>query len=227
VLGTAILLLLAGGVAAGVVGLILREPGFYRRLDLPPGPQRQAASEEFKNAFFAFLNHLNERRAWDATFAEEQLNSFLREDFIHSNFDKQILPDDVSDPRIALEADRIRLAFRYHVGRWSTVLSISMRVWLAAEEPNVVALELQGMRAGSLPVSPQLLLERLTDAADRNNIKVSWYRHKGNPVALLRFQSEPQHSSPVVLEHLDLYPGKVYISGLSVEPGTPAAPAAP
>jgi hypothetical protein len=94
-----------------------------------------------------------------------------------------------------------------------------MRVWLAAEASNVVVLELQAMRAGSLPVSVQSLLERLTEVAERYDIKVSWYRHNGNPVAVLRFPGN-QPSSTVQLELFDIQPGKVVIRGQSVEPGS-------
>ena len=65
-----------------------------------------------------------------------------------------------------------------------------MRIWLAKEESNVAALEIQGMHLGALPVSAQSILERLSEAADSNNVKLSWYRYNGNPVAILRFQSD-------------------------------------
>ena len=131
-----------------------------------------------------------------------------------------ILPEGITSPRLVLEADRLRLAFRYHIGRWSTVISVDMRVWLAAKVPNVIVLELQGMHAGSLPVSTQSLLDRLTDMADRNNIKVTWYRYKGSPVAVLQFQGE-QPTTPVSLERLDLQPGTIQFQGHSEEQPTP------
>jgi hypothetical protein len=224
-LGTGILLLLMAGAAAGLVALVLREPGFYRRVAVPPGPQRHQYSEEFKGEFIGFINRLGERRGWEATFTQEQINSYLEEDFLTSNTSKQVLPDHVSDLRVALEDGHVRLGFRYHVGRWSTVVSLDMRVWLAAAESNVVALELRGIRAGSLPVSAQSLMERLTEAADRNNIKVSWYRHNGNPVALLRFQSDQPRSTLLLLDNLELHPGQLSIRGQSLEPSLAVTPA--
>jgi hypothetical protein len=225
-LGTLTLVLLTAAVAAVLAALVLREPGFYRRAALPPGPEREQHSREFFGTFIAFLEDLKERREWHRTFTQDQINSFLDEDFVRSNFNKQVLPENVSDPRVVITEGGARLGFRYHVGRWSTVISIDMGVWLADGEPNVVALELRGLRAGSLPVSAQSLLERLTEAADRNNIKVCWYRHNGNPVAVLRFQSD-QPRPTVLLQHLDLLPGQVVISGQSVEPGGPVTPEEP
>ncbi len=216
-LAVLMLLVAFGGAAAGLAALVLHEPGFYVRAEQPPGADRERYSQEFYGEFFAFVEELKERRTWDASFTQEQINSFLAEDFIRSNFHQQLMPEGLSDPRVVFETDKIRLAFRYHVGRWSSVVTIDMRAWLAAADPNLVALELRGMKVGALPISVRSLLEQLSDAAERNNIKVSWYRYNGNPVAVLRFQAD-QAPAAVVLERLDLHPGRILIRGQSVEP---------
>src|SRR5207244_1326754 len=94
---------------------------------------------------------------------------------------------------------------------------IDLRVWLAAKEVNVVALELQALQAGSLPVSAQSLLERIYETARQQNIDVSYYRHNGNPVALLRFQAD-QRTPTVQLQRLELQQGLLRISGRSIDP---------
>src|SRR5262249_39124403 len=74
---------------------------------------------------------------------------------------QKLLPKGISDPRIAVEANRIRLGFRYGSEPWSTIISIDMRVWLATTEVNVVALELQGVHPGALSGSAPSLLETI------------------------------------------------------------------
>jgi hypothetical protein len=222
-LGTGILLLFAAGVGATLLLLLRHEPHFYRRAVVPPGPERQALSKSFCGAALSFLSRVKDSPKWGGTFTEEQVNSYLEDDFVHSEVKTLTLPEHITDPRVAFEPLRIRLGFRYHLGRFSTVVSIDLRVWLAKEDPNVVALEIQGVRAGALPVSAQSILERLTEAAESNNVKLSWYRHKGNPVAVLRFQSD-QPRTTVLLENLDLQPGKVTIVGQSLEPGAQVMP---
>jgi hypothetical protein len=222
-LGTGILLLLAGTCAAVLLLLLRHEPSFYRRAAVPAGPERQTLSKRFFGQFPSFLERVKKEPRWEDSFSDVQINSFLEEDFVTSQVKSLTLPEHITDPRVVFEPDRIRLGFRYHLGRFSTVVSISMRAWLAKAEPNVVALEIQGMRAGALPVSAQSILERLSEAAESNNIKLSWYRHDGNPVAILRFHSEQRTN--VVLENLDLHPGMVYVKGQSIEPG--AAPVTP
>src|SRR5207245_9637361 len=100
------------------------------------------------------------------------------------------------------EPDKIRLAFRYHAGPWSTVITIDMRVWLANKrEPNVIALELQSLHAGSVPIAAQSLLEQISETARQNGIEVIWYPYNGNPVALLKFQANQPHPT---IQFLDL-----------------------
>ena len=159
--GTGLLLLLAGSVCATLVVLMLHEPTFYCRAAVPPGPEREALSKAcLSNVGNFILRAKEDSTTWGGTFSQEQINSYFQEDFLTSNVKALTLPEHITDPRLVFEPDRVRLGFRYHVGQFSTVVSIDMRMWLAKEESNVVALEIQGMRAGALPVSAQSVLER-------------------------------------------------------------------
>jgi hypothetical protein len=225
-LGVGILLLFAVSLGATMVVLLRHEPAYYRRAAVPPGPEREALSKMFWSKAGTFWELVKNSPTWQGTFSEEQINSFFEEDFLRSAANKFTLPDHITDPRVVFEPERVRLGFRYHIGRFSTIVSIDIRVWLTNAEPNVVALEIQGMRAGALPISAQSILERLSETAESNNVKLSWYRYNGNPVAILHFQSDQR--ATVKLENLDVQPGKLSIKGQSLEPMAPvmAAPEA-
>jgi hypothetical protein len=218
-------------VVAGAALLLLRyEPRFYREAEQPPGPARKKHAGEFYTQFSLLRTALLDSREWSAQFTDEQINACLVEGFRTSDDEEtdKVLPSGVSQPRISIEADRLRIGFRYGSGFWSSVISIDLRVWVAPGESNVVALQLKGMRAGAVPISAQSLLEHVLEAARRQNVEVTWYRHEGSPVALLRFQGRRSRTT-VQLEHLELHPGKLLIQGRSVEPAPvrislPAAP---
>lgn len=203
------------GVGAGLVRC---EPGFYRRLALPPGEERKQHSDEFTSAFVRLLSGIVDKSQWYGHFTAEQINSYFMEDFTRNGTMDQTLPDGIHDPRIALDQDKVRLAFRYGKEPWSTIMSIDMRVWLVPKEYNVVALELQGMRAGLLPISAQSILERLSEAIRKQNrsIDVTWYRLNGNPVALIRFQADKPVPT-IHLQRLELTSGEMKIWGCAVE----------
>src|SRR6202011_1049976 len=124
------------------------------------------------------------------------------------------LPDAVSRPHVVFEPGKAHLAFRYGAGGWATIISIDLRIWLAREEPNAVALELEGLRAGALPISGQWLQEEFAKAGRESGggMDVSWYRVNGHPVALLRFQPDQAHPT-LLLQGVDVDQGTLTIRG--------------
>jgi hypothetical protein len=218
-----ILVLVGCGILAALALMARHEPGFYRRAAVQPGPVRQSQSKAFQTEFAQLITNITNRDVlWRVTFTEAQLNSFFEEDFLSSGVAERLLPDSVRAPRVVLEQDRIRLAFRYGTPPWSTIISIDFRIWLAPKQYNVVVLELESLHAGSLPISAQSLLEQLSDALRRHNVEVTWYRHKGNPAAVLRFQSD-QARPTVQLRRLEVRNGTLTIVGGSVETAPPPA----
>jgi hypothetical protein len=213
----AIGLLLLGGTVAALVVLVRHEPAFYTRAELPPGERRQKCSGDFTRVFTSqLIDGIVNKRQWDARFTEEQINSYFAEDFLTNHNVENPLPPGVSEPRIALDADRIRLGFRYGTGAWSAVISLDLRVWLVRKEANVVALEFKGLHAGALPISAQSILDWVTDMAEQQNIEVTCYRRDGHPVILLRFEAD--RSNPTfLLQQLELRPGMLRIIGRSLD----------
>ena len=225
-LTVAIVLALAGGTCATVVLLVHHEPEAYRRAFVPPGPERTRHSREFTAGFSQLTSAVfaKSEAEWDIRLTDEQINSYFAEDFKKTNVEKS-LPDNISEPRVLLEPGKVRLAFRYGRGLWSSIISLDFGVWLT-EEPNVVGLEVQGLHAGSLPVGAQFFLDSLTDLAEQNGIQVQWYRHRSNPTALLRFQSGQQDMT-MQLQTLKIEKGNIILRGRPVETGTARAAALP
>lgn len=216
-----ILLIVALGVLGGLGGLgalLKHEPGFYRRAAVPPGQERKTLSAACLGRFTQLLNCLNDGYGkWDIKMSQGQLNSFFDEDYVRLGLAKDFAKHGISEPRVLLEEDRLRLGFRFGTGLWSTVVSYDLRLWLAPRDVNVVAIEILGRKAGALPLTTQALLKEITEVAKRRNIDVSWYRHEGNPVALVRFQADRPRPT-FQLQRLDLRSGFFNIGGVSLEP---------
>jgi hypothetical protein len=185
-----LLLLFISGVAATLMVLVRQEPAWYTTAAIPSGPQRAADSKAFVTEFFAMINSTKYEEEPQIALTDVQTNSFFEEDFLAMHYDRQLSLDHISQPRVAFTQDHIKVGFRYGHGLGSSIVSIDLRVWVPASEPNVVALELEGFHAGTLPISAQSLLEEIADISRKNGIDVNWYRFHNHPVALIRFQPD-------------------------------------
>ncbi len=220
-------LLLVAILSIGVValGLLLRhEPAFYSRAEIPPGHTRTKASKICSQKLATMLADIfGQQDRWQAAFTELQLNSYFAEDFVNSRMAEQMLPEGISDLRIAVQEDILRLGFRYGTPAWSTVVSLDVRIWMVRDEANVVAMQFLSLRAGAIPVSPKTLMKHLAKLLERpggeqNKIDIDWYRHEGKPVALLRFTSNSRNRPTTQLRLLKVENQSITIAGLSVEP---------
>jgi hypothetical protein len=220
-LAIAIFVCLTCAVGATLWILVRYEPSIYLRAAVPPGEQRHQLSEkcqqELMKLYSSVLNP--DEQEWGHRFTDSEINSYLAEHFVQSHLNEHMLPEGVSEPRLVIEPEKIRLAFRYGTGLWSTVVSIDLRVWLVKGEPNVVALKLVGFHAGALPISAQSLLESITKTCQDNGIGVDWYRDDGAPVAVLRFQAEQPHPT-LELETIKLESGAIHIEGRTKDPAS-------
>jgi hypothetical protein len=217
------------------VGIALKhEPHFYAAGDIDASAERKRLSIKFFADFLQMVADVkaNDPNRWEASFSDGELNSFFQEDFVNYREADSLRKLGASEPRAAIDKDRIRLAFRYGSGFWSTVVSIDLHLWTVPKEPNVLIVEVLARRAGALPLSSQALVDALIDFANRqnaeavqdkaepksdalfnhviaprNNIEVSAYRHEGRPVALIRFQANEAHPN-------------MRLPMLSAEPGT-------
>lgn len=218
ILALLVVAMLLGGISTSLALLVRHEPAFYRRGAVPSSAQRRTCSRQFLDE----ISHLSsaiqrEEDSWDAEFTTEQINAYLQEDFINMRVDETMLPENVEAPRVALDDDCLRLGFRYGYGRWSTIITVDLRAWVAQGEANTVALELLGLHAGALPISAQSLLEHVSEAAQRSGVDISWYRHDGHPVALLRFGPD-QPRTTVHLQHVEIKAGRLVLQGRSTPP---------
>jgi hypothetical protein len=208
---------LAGATSMVLAFLLRHEPAFYVRGAIQPGQGRSELSKECISQFSSLLNGiLNNKEGGSAQFSEKQINGYFQEDFITNHSSENPLPNGVSNLRVGFDPERLRLAFRYGKGIFSTVVSLVIRPWIVAREPNAVALEFESLHAGALPISAQWLLERISEAARQQHVDVSWYRLSGHPVVLLRFQADRPHPT-FQLQRLQLREGTLFVSGRSLE----------
>jgi hypothetical protein len=212
-------------VALVLVGLglmVKRVPGFYAQAETPADSERVALSQATYARWLHVVSALQTREpAWEETFTADELNAYFQQDYyLHGGDDN--LPEGFSAPRVKIEDGKMRVGVRYGTGATSTVLSLEVKLWLVEKEVNVLALEIVSLQAGSLPLSTGSLLDYISQAARRENIDITWYRHEGHPVAVMRFQADLTRPT-FQFDRVELKDGKLTIAGRSTDP-VPAAP---
>ncbi|MCH8042310.1 MAG: hypothetical protein IID44_01200 [Planctomycetes bacterium] len=182
----------------------------YREaLDVDAATQALRSDEMLQRAT-TLRNDLQKEGAWEALFTDEQMNGWLADDMVRNHPD--LLPAEVTDPRVTISPEAITLYFRYQGESFSTVLSVSFDVYLAEE--NVIGLRLDSARAGALPVPMSQVIEYIQEAAVAMELKIEWKQSDGDPVALITIPPQRDDGNQLLrIEQLRLDEGKIYIAG--------------
>jgi hypothetical protein len=198
-----------------IVHLIGRAPRFYHEIEQLTDAQRAAESKQFVRRSAGIWNQIANEPNWSGTLSDRQVNAWLAEEFRDKHFG--VLPRGVSDPRIAFEPGRLTLAFRKQFGSITALVSGSGRVWLP--EPNVLALEVERVRAGSIPLPSGPVIELVTSAAASAGLDIEWQQYDGHPVAIVRLKAS-EKTSGLGIDRIEIQDGVLYAAGRSLQSGT-------
>lgn len=185
-------------------------PDFYEQALAQQGIEQDRAGDEFEKQVLDLHNDVHEDHVWRAVFTDEQVNGWLATDLIEKF--PRILPYGVSDPRVVINKDKIRLACRYIGHSLNSVVSVDLEVYVT-DEPNVVAIQILRVRSGALPLPVSQVLSAISTAARRARVKLSWAQD-GTPVALVTVPTErPELDRLMLLDSIELREGEVELIG--------------
>jgi len=195
-----IVVVIGTGVLVGCLYRATQQaPEFYQQALQAPPQQQAAAGDELERQVLDLRNDLRNEGRFDVEFTHDQINGWLAAD-LPEKF-PQLLPRGVSDPRIAFEPRLTRLACRYEDSRISAVVSLDADVYLT-EDPNVVAVRLRDVRAGSLPIPLGQFLDQISRHATNAGLPLQWSETEGDPLALITVPPLIDDRSNTLL-HLD------------------------
>ena len=189
---------------------LTHQPTFYRTMRSLPRAQREAKAKHFVASSLQLRNDISNERAWQAVFTDQEVNAWLAEDLV-MHFADQI-PREVHEPRIAFEHDRVTFAFGFDKGPIRSVIWVVAR--LSVPEDNVLALSIEKVRAGMIPISVDRIIGPLTTGARDRGLDVRWTTDQDTPVALIRYQPDNGRSD-IVLQKLTVRRGQIRVSGRS------------
>jgi len=232
VLTLLILLIAVSGLLGGVYLFARRQPDFYREASREDVVDPISAAEIFTR-YGDVRNDILNAPEWAASFEADKVNAFLREHFAKGASLEKSLDGKLTDPRVAIDGDKLILAATYQAApypnwesdRTTTVVSVELKLWVVPKQPCTVAVEVCAMKAGAIPIGSQRYLDRLGEAARDNNIDVTWYRKDGHPVGLFRFYANQPRPTRFI-RAVTVADGRFAISGKNIPEGTAPAEAA-
>ncbi len=189
---------------------LTHQPRFYRVMKSLPRAQREAKAKHFVANSLQLRNDITNEKAWQAVFTDQEVNAWLAEDLM-THFADQI-PGEVHEPRIAFEHDRVTFAFGLDKGPIRSVIWVVARI--SVPEDNVLALTIEKVRAGMIPISVDRVIGPLTAGARDRGLDVRWQADQDPPVALIRYKPDGGRSD-VVLQKLTVTQGRIHFSGRS------------
>jgi hypothetical protein len=186
------------------------EPEFYRKtLDVEPAASEKASDQMIRRAL-DFENRVKREGPWSATFTAEQINGWLAYDLPKNH--PQLLPPELHEPCVAIEQNRIRIACRYEDGVKSSVLCLTVELYLP--EPNVLAVRVIGATAGKIPLPLRDLENKISEVAQNTRCRLDWKQIDGTPVALVTFPRVGERGELVMkIKNVKIDDGVIQISG--------------
>jgi hypothetical protein len=205
------LLLIAGlgAVAGGVYWMGTRPPEFYAKAlrTTAEEPVRRADSKRFVQSVVRLVEEIRHESRWSAEFPVETVNAWLADELPRKY--AGWIPKRVENPRIGIDGDRLLVGARLTGGVWSGVLSGRVRPWLAG--PNQLALEIESISAGLLPVPVDSLLEEVVNKARKQDWDIRWKQVAGHDVLMIDLA--PHIGRDLIVSEVGLVDGKLILSG--------------
>lgn len=202
--------------------LLTYQPEFYRNVAIISPERRHAEAQKFVAQSLQLRNDIVNEPIWEAVFTDEQVNSWLEEDLVE-HFSDQI-PPGVHEPRVVFELDRVHFGFQLDQGPLRSIVSVAARVRVPGE--NELALTIEKIRAGVVPIPADQLLDQITEVARSHGLEVRWERDGDLPVALVKYTPNPRRRD-VILERLQILNGQIRLAGRSSKGRSLATPSLP
>jgi hypothetical protein len=205
VVGAAILLTAAYRASQAV-------PEFYEAALVSKPVEQKAAADALERQVLNLHNEVRRPGRWEARFSQDQINGWLAAD-LPAKF-PGALPRGVSDPRVNIQPEKMQLAVRYQQGDVLTVLSLAGDAYLT-DRPNEIAVRIERVRAGAVPVPLGQFLEKIAERATDAGLPLRWTEEEGDPVAIvaLPLHRREFRGRNLQVDKLEIGEGEIVVSG--------------
>jgi uncharacterized protein YpmS len=193
-------------------------PFYVAALELDP-QALETGSRELESRATVLYSEARQAGQWRAAFTAEQINGWLALQLAEVYADA--LPEVISEPRVAIDDDRLTLGFRARRGGVETIVSADASVMLT--DDGEVAIRLHSVQAGALPLPVMQIADDVSKACQRFSLPVRWTQVDGQPVALVDVNRRlGTKKAQIVFDAVELRDGAIFLAGHTIAAGEPA-----
>ncbi len=187
-------------------------PDFYAAALLAPREELAASGRAFEQDLQELQDNVHQEGKWQVVLAENEINGWLAIQLPAQH--PTLLPPQLNDPRVDIDATRVRLAARYSGKRFESVLFLSATI-TTRDGDNVIALTLLEARAGVLPVPVTSVKKYVEQAAEKLQISLTWEEdEESRPVAVFTVpMPESTRKLDVRIDRIEMQPEQFVVYG--------------
>lgn len=210
-------LVIVVGVAGSMYWAVTSDQQYYvAALERTPATADES-SQQLESRFSVLAGDVQSVGKWQTVLTDAEVNGWLAYKLPESFPD--LLPEEIRDPRVAITPESVILAARSNVAGVETVVSVFVEPYVTEE--GDLALELQQVLAGALPIPTKEILEKVRRATQRMELPIRWTRDGANAVMIVDRElwdsAVEQHR---VLEAIELGEGELFLTGQTDEVAT-------
>lgn len=190
--------------------LAARTPEFYIRKLPVDQVAAEKGSDQFLQKTSLFASDLKREGTWYLKVTEEEINGWLATDLPRNH--AHSLPPGVSDPRVEIADDVIRIAAKMKSGILSGVAHAELKIY--SPETNTIIVVIRRAAIGALPLPLQKFVESLKTIAARADWDVRQMQSGGSPTLVITIpNSLDEKGRELELTNIYISKGQVELSG--------------
>lgn len=179
-----------------------------------PAEVLEEGSRQLESRFTTLSSDLELEGDWRTVVSDHEVNGWLAYKLPESF--PNLLPKEIRDPRVAITPNQLILAARSDVAGVDTVVSVLVEPYVT--EDGDLAIELQQVLAGMLPVPTKDIVDRLQRGVRRAGLPIRWTRNGPNTVMIVdRELWDRDISQHRTLEAIELAEGEMFLTGRTEE----------
>lgn len=198
------------GGAGGVYWAMTSTQPYYTNALAQDPAILEAHSRQLESRITALHSDTQTEGQWRTVVAADEINGWLALKLPESFPD--LLPSAIRNPRTAITPNAVIVAAQSDVAGVETVVSVVVDPYVTEE--GDLAIEINQVLAGALPVPNKEVIERLTVATRQAQLPIRWTQNAGRSVMIVaRSLWENGDRQQRVLEAIELAEGELFLSG--------------